>query len=89
MDKTHHRRIERVDGRSWQIAHAPRRVGLSLPCTDKERSPRIEKVNDRLFCGSSRPFQLMGKERGRGRKWYRRGEDVVAEDLSIESFHRG
>jgi hypothetical protein len=31
----------------------------------------------------------MGKEEGRGRKWYRWGEDVVAEDFSIESFLRG
>jgi hypothetical protein len=64
-------------------------VRASLRRTDRERCPRIEKVNDRLFEGRNRSFHLMGKEEPRGRRWYRRGKDVGAEDFSIESSHRG
>jgi hypothetical protein len=56
----------------------------------EERCPRIEKVNDRLFGGRSPIVPSDGERRGRGcRSLYRWGEDVVAEDFSIESFLRG
>jgi hypothetical protein len=57
----------------------------SLRCTDKER---IEKVKDRLL-GKEPIVPSVGNEGAETESGHRRGEDVVAEDFSIESFHRG